>query len=409
MTTDSAIAAYVSMQPIYHDALHVFGYELLFRNNATSESAVIVDGDRATAQVILNLIEFGLDQIVGPDPAFINLTRNFILDGHCRSLPQDRVVLEVLEDVTADPDIVRALKKLAGEGYTIALDDFEYDDSLRPLVELADIVKLDILATDRERLKEMVPLLRGFGVKLLAEKVETQDDLAFCSELGFDYFQGFFFCEPKLIQGKQVPVNRLSATRLVAKLQDPDIKGEELDKTIRQDVTLSYKLLRFVNSAYCSLPRKVESMGHAAMMIGTQRIRVWASLLMMATMDDKPRELMMTAIIRAKMCEEIAIAKRLQRSEAFFTAGLFSVLDAMLDSTMEDVLKLLPVSEEIAQALVGEGRVGQVLDFTLGYERSDWDRLAELTDELGLDPATIRNAYLGAVQWAMEITNELHI
>ena len=409
MNTDNTTAAYVSRQPIYRDHMDVYGYELLFRHNAV-DRAVIVDGDKATAQVILNLIEFGLDQIVGDNPAFINLTRNFILDGHCRSLPQDHVVLEVLEDVTADPDIVRALKKLSSEGYTIALDDFEYDESLQPLVELADIVKVDVMATDTETLKKTVPLLRGFGVELLAEKVETQEDLAICTDLGFDYYQGFFFCKPKLIEGRQVPVNRLAATRLVAKLQDPDIKGDELDDTIRQDVTLSYKLLRFVNSAYCSLPRTVDSMGHAAMMIGTQRIRVWASLLMMATMDDKPRELMMTAIIRAKMCEELASAKGLRPSEAFFTAGLFSVLDAMLDTTMDNVLKLLPVSDEISQALVaGEGPLGQVLNFTLGYERSEWDRLAELSGKLRLEPATIRSAYMTAVQWAMEITNELNI
>ena len=410
MSTESVTEVYVSRQPIYRSKMDVYGYELLFRDSSATDRAVIVDGDRATAQVILNFIEIGLEQIVGRDLAFINLTRNFILEGHCASLPKDRVVLEVLEDITAVPEIVESLQKLSRQGYIIALDDFVYDESLRPMVELADIIKVDVLGVDREALEQQVSTLKDFNVKLLAEKVETQEEFEFCDELGFEYFQGFFFCKPKLIQGKQIPMNRLAATRLVAKLQDPDIKGEELEKTIKQDAALSYKLLLFVNSAYCALPRKVDSIGHAAVLIGTARIRTWASLLMLASMDDKPRELMVTAIIRSKMCEQLAEAQHIRNTEQFFTVGLFSVLDAMLDCLMEDVLEKLPLSEELARALLDhEGVLGRVLDFTIAYEQSEWERLAELTEQLRLDPAAIRAAYLRAVQWTMEITNELNI
>jgi EAL and modified HD-GYP domain-containing signal transduction protein len=210
MTTDSATEAYVSRQPIYRTQLDLFGYELLFRDGVR-DRAVIVDGDRATAAVILNFFELGMERIVGKNRAFINLTRNFILDGHCASLPHDRVVLEVLEDVTADPEVVRALRDLSAQGYTIALDDFIYEDSLRPLVEVADIVKVDVLGVDRDALARQVSALSRFQVRLLAEKVETQEQFEICKDLGFEYFQGFFFCKPKLIHGKQVPTNRLAA------------------------------------------------------------------------------------------------------------------------------------------------------------------------------------------------------
>ena len=409
MTAESETTAYVSRQPIYTKRMDLYGYELLFRDSEINQ-ANIVDGESATAQVILNFIEFGVNEIVGDHPAFINLTRDFILEGHCEALPKDRIVLEVLEDVTAEPEIVIELRRLKDKGYIIALDDFVYEESLRPLVELADIIKVDVMATDRDALEPIASDFNKFNVHLLAEKVETLDEFDFCSNLGFDYFQGYFFCEPKIIEGRQIPTNRLAATRLVAKLQDPDIKADELEETIRQDVTLSYKLLRFVNSAHLSLPRKVESIGHAAMMIGVSRLRTWASLLMLASMDDKPRELMVTGIVRAKMCEELAAANAFSMGGQFFTVGLFSVLDAMLDSRMEDVLDKLPLSDEIVQALIThEELLGRILDFTIAYEQGDWERLAEVGSSLKLDPPAIRTAYMNAVKWTMEITNELNI
>jgi EAL and modified HD-GYP domain-containing signal transduction protein len=189
----------------------------------------------------------------------------------------------------------------------------------------------------------------------------------------------------------------------------PDIKGEELEETIRQNATLSYKLLRFVNSAYCALPRNVNSIGHVAMLIGVSRLRTGASLLMMASMDDKPRELMVTGIVRVKMCEELAAANGFSIGEQFFTVGLFSVLDAMVDSRMEDVLDKLPLSDEIVQALIThEELLGRMLDFTIAHEQGNWERLAEVGKTLKLDPPAIRKAYMNGVKWTMEITNELN-
>ena len=195
-------AAYLSRQPIYRKHMSVYGYELLYRSGDT-DKATFVDGDQATARGIHNAIEFGRDKVIGrKDLAFVNLTRKFILDDCCYSLPKDRVVLEVLEDVSAEEDIVAKLQELSEGGYLIALDDFVYDESLRPLVELANIIKVDLMATELDKLEEDITSFKDFEVRLLAEKVETQDEFEFCKELGFSYFQGYFLCKPKLMEGK---------------------------------------------------------------------------------------------------------------------------------------------------------------------------------------------------------------
>ena len=199
MNTESTTAAYVSRQPIYRNHMDVYGYELLFRDSVTAEQANISDPDRATAEVILNFIEIGLEEIIGDSIAFINLTRNFILDGHCAALPKERIVMEVLENVTAEPAVIESLRKSKEEGYRIALDDFVYREDLEPLIELADIVKVDVMANSEDDMKELISKLQKFDVRLVAEKVETQEQFELCSDLGFDYFQGYFFCKPKLV------------------------------------------------------------------------------------------------------------------------------------------------------------------------------------------------------------------
>lgn len=400
-------SAYVSRQPIYNRNMAVYAYELLFRSGPSSTSAGVA-GDRATAEVILNLIDIGLEHIIGNEQAFVNVTRNFLVEGYCRSLPIKSVVLEVLEDIRPDIEVVENLRKLRAEGYQIALDDFVCHDHLRPLVELADIVKVDLLAQDREKIERTFEMLREHDVRILAEKVETQSDYDFCHELGFDYFQGYFFCRPRLIQGKKVPTNRMAATRLVARLQDPDITGEQIARAISQDLTLSYRLLRLANSAYASVSRKVESIEHAAMLIGTDRIRTWASLLMMSSMDDKPRELMMTAAIRAGMSERLASGLGMECPRAAFTTGLFSVLDAMLDSPFDVIVDKLPLSDEITRALEArEGPLGQLLNYIIAYEQDDEAGLSGLGGQLGVSLEMGRDAYMDSVAWTRETFREL--
>ena len=227
-----------------------------------------------------------------------------------------------------------------------------------------------------------------------------------CKQHDFDYFQGLFFCSPNRRPSRKVPVNRLAAVRVLAELQDPEISINQLAVTISHDLSLSYKLLRYTNSAYIGLSRQVESISHAAKMIGIERIRVWASLLMVAKMKDKPRELMTTAIVRAAMCERLATSAKAGRKETFFTVGLLSLVDALLDLPMAKAIDKLPLSDEVCDALIlHKGRLGQALNCVLAYERGDWDQV----QFEGLPGNTVRGHYLDSVGWARQISDGLLI
>ena len=389
-------ACFVGRQPIYDRRLEVIAYEVLFRRGAVAQADVL-DGDHATAQVLLNtFLEIGLDAVVGQQRAFINCTRGMLLQDMVQVFPPERVGIEVLEDIVVDSDLLVAVRGLATQGYLIALDDFHYQDALRPLLELADVVKLDICALDRPRLDEHVTLLRAYDVKLLAEKVETHDDFQYCKDLGFDYFQGYFFCRPDLITGRRTPLNRLALLQLLAELQRPEVEFRTLEALCSRDAALSYKLLRIINSAFYGLPRKVESIRHALHLLGLKTLTTWASLLLLARIDTKPHELLRTAMVRAKMCEQLGQAMGQDGSETFFLVGLFSVLDALLDHPLPEVLAALPLADAISQALLHhEGVLGATLRCVLAYERGTWEEV----HDLGLAPEVLMHAYLAAIAW----------
>jgi EAL and modified HD-GYP domain-containing signal transduction protein len=388
----------IGRQPIYDDNLNVYAYELLFRASQDQNTADFSDGDKATTQVVVNaFIEIGLDKIVGNRPAFFNMTRNFLLSDNPLPFSGEQLVLEVLEDVKVDEELVAAVKCLSNKGFTIALDDFIFHDSLRPLVEVSDIVKIDILPLNHSELKEHVTELRRYDVKLLAEKVETQEEYEFCKSLGFDYYQGYFFCKPRIIKGQSIPSNKLAVLRVLAKLNEADVDAAELEAEISQDVTLSYRLLRTIYSAFFALPRKVDSIRQAVAFIGNQATKNWATLIALAGIVDKPNELMTTAMTRAKFCEQLADTIEATNLDVFFTVGLFSALDALVGMSMDELLKELPLSEGIVDALLHhEGRPGEALFCALAYERGDWDnvKFCKLSD------SDIATAYMTAMQWA---------
>jgi EAL and modified HD-GYP domain-containing signal transduction protein len=395
---------YIARQPIYDRRLAVYGYELLYRADATN-AAGEVDGELATSQVLVNaLMEIGLDALVGQGQAFINLTERYILAGLPEVLTPEGVVLEVLENVLPHATLLEALAALKDRGYTIALDDFVYHDDKRPLLALADVIKVDLLAVAAPELEAQVQRLKAYGVQLLAEKVETQEEYERCKALGFDYFQGYFFSKPHLIQGRRAPTNRLALLRLLATLQNPALEFAELETIIAQDVSLSYRILRCINSAQYYLGRKVASTKHAVTLMGTKTLRSWITILTLSNLDDhKPFELMRTTLVRAKMCEALAPAQRLAADSAF-TVGLFSTLDAFTDQPMAEALAQLPLTDDINQALSArQGPLGGLLQTTIAYEQGQWDSVSHS----GFTANALRQAYLDAIRWAGEISDNL--
>lgn len=388
---------YLARQAIFDGDIKVVGYELLYRAIGANSTRP-PDGDQATSQVLLNsLIELGLARVVGDHRAFINLGRSFVLNHQLLPPPSDQIILELHEDTTTDEQTISAVKEMKKRGYVLALDDFVYDEKWRPLLELADIVKIDLRMLPRETIEQHIAILKQYHVLLLAEKVETMDEFDWCKQSGFDYFQGFFLDRPRIISGKRAPVNRLNCLRLMTRLHDPNCTVDELERVIGQDVTLSYKLLQYINSAAFPTTKAIESIRHAIVYMGEDEVRRWASMLALANLDDKPGELLMTSLTRSKMCELLTENTGIGNRRSAFVIGLFSTLDALMDSKLDEILKNLPLTDDIMDALLKHsGPYGGVLSCTLAYEHSDWDRV----NCDGLSRETISELYIQSIEWA---------
>lgn len=391
---------YIARQPIYDCALHVIGYELLYRNDEQNR-AKFINGDEATTKVVINtFLDIGLENLVGTHQAFINLTRAFLTGNYPIPFPKNQVILEILEDIVIDDEMISACHQLSAAGYTIALDDFVYNEGVKSILDAVRIIKIDVLALGMDETARNVQMLKPFKVKLLAEKVDSYEILEQCQALGFDYFQGYFLAKPNLIKQQRTPVMRLSALRTLSILQNPTTEIKDIEDNITQDITLSYKLLHYTNSAAVAMPKKVDSINQALIIAGTNCIRLWATLIVLANIDDKPPELIKIALLRAKMCALLAEQLKCKDKDTFFTVGLFSTLDALIDKPLAETLPELPLSEAINNALLHyQGKSGEVLHTVLAYESGNG---LDQENPLNLPLSTLREAYMQAISWADE-------
>lgn len=390
---------FIARQPIFDADLNVQAYELLFRDEDTSV-ANISDGNMASSQVMINaFLEIGIDTISDNRISFINLTRDFIVGQLPLPVVPGAVVIEILEDITVDDELVAALKNFSAQGFSLALDDYTFTDDKKPLFEIVDIVKIDIMDCDRDTLVADVRALQKCNVKLLAEKVETREDFELCQSLDFDFYQGYFISRPEIIQGQALKPSRISLLKILTMLEDPNCDISVLEKLISQDVTVSYKILRILNSAFFGFGRKIDSVKQAVVFLGLKSIRDWFVILALTNIDDKPRELIVLTLLRARMMQSLADKMGLN-SDTCFTTGLFSSIDAIMDQAMHAVLKDLPLSSEIANALVKqEGELGALLSLVLNYERGNWSQVAGC----GISAADLSSAYLESMAWATEL------
>lgn len=396
---------YFARQPIYNRNLQVEGYELFYRQAETDTTAQFLDAEIATSQIVLNTVtEVGLEQVVGKHKAFINVARDFILNGHLAGFGLPQLAFEVTADIVVDEPLLRALRELRQQGYHFVLDAYVDNEAYQALLEIADYVKIDLLTMAEQDVRRIVPPLRRRKVALMAERIETQDILDLCQTLHFDYFQGYYFSQPKLLKFQSIPTNQLAVLQLISKLHNPNIEIKTVELLISQDVSLTYKLLRYINSAYFNLPKRVDSIQRAVVLLGLKNIRSWVTLISLANIDSHRSDLITVALERAKMCELLADALKIKQKDVGFTVGLLSVLDVMTEAPMADILAALPLDEEINKALLHhEGPMGRILACTLAYERCDWDSL----DTLGLDPGQLNDIYMTALADAYQATYEL--
>lgn len=396
----SELLPLLARQPIFNRKMQVVAYELLCRSTEMTDGK-FDDGDMASSQVLLHTFtELSINSVVGNHQAYINFTRTLLLTPP----PFDRkqLVVEVLEGQTIDAQMLHSLKTLREQGYTIALDDFELTEETKGLVPYADIIKLDVLCLSAEQLVDHIAYLKPLGITLLAEKVETYEMLEFCKEAGFDLFQGYFLARPKIIKGRKITENKQAVLQLLSVLHDPDVALEKVERLISRDPMLSYKLLRMVNSAAFALPRTIESLRQAITLLGLNIIRNWVNLLAMANLGDKPMELSIAALTRARMCEVIAAKmNNKQRQDTFFTVGLLSTLDAFMDAPLETLLGNISLSTQLNEALLNHlGDEGKVLDIVEHYEHAEWDKIDwDYLQTRNINPETLSHIYVDALQW----------
>jgi EAL and modified HD-GYP domain-containing signal transduction protein len=394
------IDTYFARQPILDRGRRVRGYEVLYRSTP-SDRATFVDPVAATAQVLANTFsDVAIPDLLAGLPAYVNLPRELIVSRALMAFPPDRVAAEVLEDVTPDVEVMEALADLRGAGYRVALDDFAEGDPRRVLVPFVDIVKVDLAVIEPDNLAEVIRPLRSAGVTLLAEKVETPADFQRCAELGFALFQGYFFARPELVAGRRLDEGRSRLVGLLAELHRPDITLEEVARSVERHPDLSFQLLRLLNSAAMGLPRSVDSIREAVVLVGAKRVTELATVLVLAANDHKPRELLSLGLTRARMCETVAQSAGRADPGSYFTVGVFSVLDALTDRSMPEVVSALPLSSEVKSALIEhDGPKGELLEAAIAYERAAWEQLPDT----GLDPRTLTTGYLGALEWSTKM------
>lgn len=398
--------AYIARQPIVDVKHQLFAYELLFRHSAHAQSARIdTDVDAGITVVANTLVNMGTEWLLKGKLAFVNMEVSMLMSSFSTLLPPEKVVIEVLETVQVTPEVLERLAELKEAGYRFALDDYQYLPESEPLLPLATYVKLDVLAHTPAELTRLVMALRKYPVKLIAEKVETPEQFRHCQSLGFDFFQGYYFAHPENLAAKIINPVHGTVVQLLEKVrQGADTK--ELEALFKKDVALTFKLLRYINSAGFGLSCEVQSIRHAVSILGMQPLYRWLTLLLV-TAGGAPTmpTLARTAITRGRLCEligKICLSKGDQ--DNLFIVGVFSLLPAFLEMPMEQVLERIVIPEKLMDALADRtGIYGPFLALTEAVESGDAEQLENLASSLMVTPDQVSQAHLQALAWVEQL------
>jgi EAL and modified HD-GYP domain-containing signal transduction protein len=399
------VEKFIARQPIFNSQRDVYGYELLFRSGPQN----FFDGshpEAAAASAVDNLFLFGIDRLTQGHRAFINCAREFLLRDFPATLPTDRVVLEILETIQPDDEIVAVCRRLTKMGYLIALDDFRDSPAWLPLTEIAAFIKIDLLASDEVEQQRLSKAFAKKQVRLVAEKVETYEDFQRTLGWGYSYFQGYFFSRPEMLTRHDIPQNKLNYLRILQAVNRPEMNLHEVGERIKSEASLGYRLLRYLNSPAFPLIAQVNSIPHALSLLGERGVRRWISLVAIACMgDNKPEELIMLPLIRARFCESLAPLAGLGGSaNDLFLLGLLSAVDAILDMKMQDVVHEITIAEEIRDALLGNhNKLRDIFDVAVKYEMGCWDALAADAKRLRIPENAIPELYVESVEWARSV------
>lgn len=395
---------FIARQPIFNKRLDVYGYELLFRGSSKSMEFDGISSASATATVISGLFECGIDCIVEDKYAFVNFDDDFIHSDTLELIEPKRLIVEVLESVEVDERLTKRLKELKDKGYKIALDDFFENIAEYPLIPIADIIKFDIMATPLETIKADVRAALSRNKTILAEKIETEEEFLKAKEMGFHLFQGYFFSKPKITAKTfSEGTSKMQYLRIIRELKKEEPSFQKIAEIVETDVVLAYRLIRIISNRIDG--DLIPSIKKALMYLGLKESERWIYILLMQDYgSNKPKELMRISLIRTRFAEKIALYGGLKKySIEASMMGLFSVLDAMLDKTMEDALEDISLSKPIKDALIyNKGVLFPVLKLLIDYEKGNWEEAERISKELNIDEIVLREEFLDAIQWARD-------
>jgi c-di-GMP-related signal transduction protein len=405
------VQKFVARQPILDAKEDIFAYELFFRSGL--ESYFLCDNpDRASSSVVIDsLLLFGLQTLTQGRRAFINFTRNLLLSHYATLLPNQQVVIEILETAEVDESLVNACRELKQQGYLLALDDFVLNHERQPLVEIVDLIKVDFLRTPTKVCRELARSYGPRGISMVAEKVETREQFRMARDMGYHYFQGFFFSRPETLSGRELPAFKLNYLWLLQAIsrEEPDLS--EIESVIKREPSLVYRLLRYLNSSIFGFSVRIRSIRHALTLLGMNEVRKWISLVALSGMgEDRPSALMNSLITRAKFCESLAsLVGKSGKALDYFLMGLLSMVDTVLERPLSEILQQLAVSEEVKTALlIGGNQMRHVLDLVVATEKGQWSRMIFFTSMLKISENSVTEAYLQAIQWSQEVFHVDH-
>ena len=404
---------YVAKQPILDREQRTFGYELLFRSGLQKTTAEIKNADFATGDVVTYGFVKTQEEINQSKRIFINFTESLILEGTPRALPASVIVIEVLENITSSPEILDELLKLKQEGYLIAIDDYDKSHVKdEALLNIADIIKVDVLGKSEDEIALIFNQIKDKKALKLAEKVESRSSFEYLHGLGFDFFQGFFFARPQNLVGKKIHASQSSKVRVLAAVNDVDLDTEKIIDLVNTDPSITYRLLRLLNSAAFGFSMKIESVRHAVVLLGNSRMRYWLRMIILSDLNanNHPDELLLLALVRARMLEELTDQGHIPNyhPETMFLFGMLSLIDVMLNTPFDVIFKKLPLSQDFKTGYQRlDTELGRYLGLLISLENNNAQQVAEYCTDLSIPREIIAPALLSARQWVENIEDEI--
>ncbi|CAK1905073.1 Cyclic di-GMP phosphodiesterase CdgJ [Vibrio crassostreae] len=404
-------ATYVARQPILNRNKNTLGYELLFRDGERNAYPAHIESNRATYRLIVeNFLSVGLNPSIPSSRCFINFPYQSLIRRLPLSLPKDKVVVEILETCQPTDELLEAVKELYQAGYMIALDDFTSTPEWERFLRYTHIVKLDIMQMGLDEACDLVRAHQGKKFSFLAERVENEQEFQQAKEAGFKFFQGYFFSKPEIIKTKYISPEQVIAMELFQEVCKPDVDFQRVESIVAKDVALSYKLLRFVNTMSPRLEVTISSFRQALVYLGQEKLKMFVSLAVASYVSDKkPKELYGLSLQRAQFCQRMSRYQAFEgHTEQAFMIGLFSLLDALLDLSLENLVEQLPLCKSIKVALLRrEGPYGTLLALEESFEHADWQQIDEHCADLGLSVDQVKTELTEARRWSHTVTNKL--